>query len=323
MRFARPGWLPAAFAPAFIAIPRPLAAVGRAPLAWLPSGVERFMERPLLHIGQLPVTPWFLVKTLVYLLVVGLIASGTRRFLQKRVLPRTSMERGHQYVLARWTQYLVFTVGLVVGLQSSGLNLNSLLVVGGALGVGIGFGLQNVVNNFVSGLILLIEQPIRVGDIVEVAGTQGEVTRIGGRSTWLRTGSNARIIVPNSDLVSNRVTNWTAVGMRVLVSVKIGVGYGSDPDKVRSILLEVARRSPAALAVPAPGVTFDAFGASALEFSLWTWFPGTVMQAGDFRSGLNFAAFRALKENGIEIPFPQHDVHLRSVDGPIAVRNAT
>jgi small-conductance mechanosensitive channel len=322
MRIPRPGWLPAGITPALISMGRPAAAARHWLFGWLPSNLEHFMERPLLHIGQLPITPWFLVKTLAYLIFIGLIASGARRFLARELLPKTSMERGHQYALARWTQYLVFTVGLIIGLQSSGLNLNSLLVVGGALGVGIGFGLQNVANNFVSGLILLIEQPIRVGDIVEVAGIQGEVTRIGGRSTWLRTGSNARIIVPNSDLISNRVTNWTAVGTRVLVSVKVGVGYGSDPDKVRSILLEVARRSPAALSDPAPGVTFDGFGPSALEFTLWTWFPGTVMQVGDFRSGLNFAVLRALRENGIEIPFPQHDVHLRSVEGPIPVRGA-
>ncbi|HEV2388998.1 MAG TPA: mechanosensitive ion channel domain-containing protein [Candidatus Acidoferrales bacterium] len=323
MRFARPGRLPIGLAAAFPATLYLPAEVGRRLFGLLPTDLERFMERPLMHIGQLPLTPWFLVKALIYLLVLGLIASGARRFLQKRILPRTSMEPGHQYALARWTQYVVFAVGLIIGLQSSGLNLNSLLVVGGALGVGIGFGLQNIVNNFVSGLILLIEQPVRVGDIVDVGATQGEVLRIGGRSTWLRTGANARIIVPNSDLVSNRVTNWTAGGSRVLVNAKIGVSYGSDPDQVRSILLDVARRSPAALAAPAPGVTFDGFGSSALEFELWIWFPGTVMQAGGYRSELNFALFRALKENGIEIPFPQHDVHLRSADGPIPAPNVT
>jgi small-conductance mechanosensitive channel len=283
-------------------------------IPWLPRDVEKFMEQPLFHVGALAITPWFVVKALVYLLIIGVIARATRRFLLREVLPRTSMGSGQQDVLARWVQYFVFSVGLIVGLQTSGLDLSSLLVVGGALGVGIGFGLQNVANNFISGLILLIEQPIRVGQIVEIGGLLGPVVRIGARSTWVHTGTNAVIIVPNSEFVSNRVTNWGAGEPRVLVKVKIGVGYGSDPEKVRDILLEVARAHPQSLADPAPAVLFQEFGDSSLNFELFAWFPGTVMQAGGFRSALNFAIFQAMKENEIEIPFPQRDIHIRTED---------
>jgi len=286
---------------------------------WLPRDIARFMAQPLFHVGALAITPWFLVKALIYLLIVGALAGSTRRFLLKRVLPRTSMERGQQDVLARLTQYFVFSVGLIIGLQTSGLDLSSLLVVGGALGVGIGFGLQNVANNFISGLILLVEQPIRVGQIVEVGGLLGPVVRIGARSTWVHTGTNAVIIVPNSEFVSGRVTNWGAGEPRVLVKVKIGVGYGSDPEKVRSLLLDVARANPQALADPAPAVLFQEFGDSSLNFELFVWFPGTVMQAGGFRSAMNFAVFQAMKENGIEIPFPQRDIHIRKTEDPVAL----
>ncbi|MDE3136384.1 MAG: mechanosensitive ion channel [Acidobacteriota bacterium] len=288
-------------------------------IPWIPRDVEKFMERPFFHVGALAVTPWFLVKALVYLLIVGAIAGATRRFLLRKVLPRTSMGSGQQDVFSRWVQYFVFSVGLIIGLQTSGLDLSSLLVVGGALGVGIGFGLQNVANNFISGLILLIEQPIRVGQIVEVGGLLGPVVRIGARSTWVHTGTNAVIIVPNSEFVSTRVTNWGAGDPRVLVKVKIGVGYGSDPNHVREILLDIARAHPQAITDPAPAVLFQEFGDSSLNFELFVWFPGTVMQAGGFRSALNFAIFEAMKGNNIEIPFPQRDIHIRSTESAPAL----
>jgi small-conductance mechanosensitive channel len=289
-------------------------------MPWIPRDIEKFMEQPLFHVGALAITPWFLFKALVYLLIVGALARATRRFLLREVLPRTSMGSGQQEVLARWVQYFVFSVGVIIGLQTSGLDLSSLLVVGGALGVGIGFGLQNVANNFISGLILLVEQPIRVGQIVEIGGLLGPVVRIGARSTWVHTGTNAVIIVPNSEFVSNRVTNWGAGEPRVLVKVKIGVGYGSDPEKVRELLLGVARAHPQALTNPSPAVLFQEFGDSSLNFELFVWFPGTIMQAGGFRSALNFAIFEAMKENNIEIPFPQRDIHIRSGEPVPALR---
>ena len=299
-----------------------LAATGWNALLRLPNGPEKFMAQPLFHIGGLAITPWFLVKAFVFLAIVAVLARATSRFLVRRVLPHTSMERGQQFVLARWTEYLVFSIGVVIGLQTSGLNLSSLLVVGGALGVGIGFGLQNVANNFISGLILLVEQPIRVGHVVEVGGVLGAVTKIGARSTWVRTPANAVIIVPNSEFVSGRVTNWTAGGSRVLVHAKVGVGYSSDAGKVREILLAVARAHPAVLTDPAPAVLFSEFGDSSLNFNLYAWFPGTAMQAGGFMSDLNFAILEAMRQNDIEIPFPQRDLHVRTVEPPVTVRSS-
>lgn len=291
-----------------------------APLAWLPRNVQRFMEAPFVHIGTLAVTPWFLVKSLVFLAFIALFARATRRFFQKRVLPRTSMEPGQQYAFARWVEYFVFCVGLIIGLQTSGLNLSSVLVLGGALGVGIGFGLQNIANNFISGLILLVEQPVRVGHIVDAGGVLGEVIRIGARSTSIRTPKNSLIIVPNSELVTNRVTNWTTGVPRVLVNVKIGVGYDSDPEKVRQLLLDVARANPDALKDPGPAALFQEFGDSSLNFELFVWFPGTVFQIGGYRTALNLAIFRSMQENGIEIPFPKRDLHIRSISQPLPVR---
>jgi small-conductance mechanosensitive channel len=180
------------------------------------------MSRPYFRLGQLPITPAFLIKAIAYLLLLLFLSRFARRVMQHRILPRTSLESGLQYALARVVGYVIFLAGLMVGLQSAGINLNSLLVLGGTLGIGLGFGLQNIANNFVSGLVLLAEQPIRVGDRVEVDGTSGDVVRIGGRSTWLRTNDNVVIIVPNSEFVSDRVTNWTLNNEQARFVVPLG-----------------------------------------------------------------------------------------------------
>ena len=205
--------------------------------------LDNLVSRPYFRLGQLPITLAFLIKAIAYLLLLLFLSRFVRRVMQLRVLPRTSMELGQQYALARVVGYVIFLVGLMIGVQSAGVNLNSLLVLGGTLGIGLGFGLQNIANNFVSGLVLLAEQPIRVGDRVEVDGTSGDVVRIGGRSTWLRTNDNVVIIVPNSEFVSNRVTNWTLNNEQARFAVPIGVRYSSDPEKVREILLDVAHQA--------------------------------------------------------------------------------
>ena len=170
-----------------------------------------------------------------------LVSRGSRRLVQNRVLSRTSIDPGLQYALEVGTGYLVFVFGLIVGLQSIGLNLSSLAFLTGIIGVGVGFGLQNIVNNFVSGLILLIERPIKVADRVEIGDLTGDIVRIAARSTWVRKNDNVVIIVPNSDFISNRVTNWTANDRRVRINVPLGVSYSSDPAFVRTILLNVAQ----------------------------------------------------------------------------------
>jgi small-conductance mechanosensitive channel len=216
--------------------------------------------------------------------------------------------------VGRVASYVVFALGLVIGLESLGLNLNSLVLVGGALGLGVGLGLQTVVANFVAGLILLFEQPIRIGDRIEVGDTYGDVVEIRGRSTWVRTNDNILIVVPNSHFITNKLINVTLNDPEVRMAIPVGVGYKSDPPTVREILLRVARENPNVLEDPPPMVVFDSFGDNSLNFILRVWTVTMVKHPPVLKSDLYFAIFEAFTKEGIEMPFPQRDLHLRSVD---------
>ena len=231
-----------------------------------------------------------------------------------RLLRHIHIAEAQKFALSRFVTYLFFLVGMFVGLQSLGVNLNSLVIFGGAVGVGVGLGLQNVVSNFVAGLILLIEQPIRIGDRIEVKETLGDVVRIAARSTWIRTNDNIVIIVPNSDFISNATINWTGNDGRVRIKLPVGVGYGSDPDEVRELLLQVARADPNVLKDPAPDVMFTDYGDNSLNFTLRIWTEVHTHTPQILKSDLYFAVFRLFKERDIELPFPQRDLHIRSSD---------
>ncbi len=292
---------------------------------WLGSILNRAVTvwtRPFFHFGGIPITLDFFMKVVVFLLLLSVGAKAGRRILRTRVLARTSLDPGLKYALEVATGYAILVLGIVVGLQSAGLNLSSLTFVTGALGVGIGFGLQNTVNNFVSGLILLVERPIKVGDRVEVGSLTGDIVRIGARSTWVRTNDNFVIIVPNSHFISNQVTNWTANDRRVRITLGLGVSYESDPANVRTILLAIATAHPAILRDPAPDVIFLGFGDSSLDFELRVWTSESLRTPHILKSDLYFSIFEAFKANSIEIPFPQRDLHLRSVSAPIPIHGS-
>ncbi len=237
--------------------------------------------------------------------------------LQKRVLTNVPLAVGQQYAVARVISYLVFVLGLIVGLQSLGLNLSSLIVVGGALGIGVGLGLQAIVSNFVAGLILLLEQPIKLGDRIEVGDTYGDVVRLRGRSTWIRTNDNVVIIVANSEFIDQRVTSWTANDRQVRISLSVGVSYDSDPKVVREVLLTVASGHPDVLADPNPEVIFLGLGDSSLNFELRVWTIQQVQTPARLQSDLYSAIFEAFRKENIEMPFPQRDLHIRSIAEPL------
>jgi small-conductance mechanosensitive channel len=199
-----------------------------------------------------------------------------------------------------------------------GLNLNSLVVVGGALGIGVGLGLQAIVSNFVAGLILLLEQPIKLGDRIEVGNTYGDVVRLRARSTWIRTNDNVVVIVPNSEFINQSVTNWTATDRQVRISLPLGTSYDSDPKKVREVILKVASTHADVLPDPPPEVIFTDFGDSSLNFQLRVWTIQQVQSPARLKSDLYFAIFEAFRIEKIEIPFPQRDLHLRSVAEPLS-----
>jgi small-conductance mechanosensitive channel len=286
---------------------------------WIADFIRRLTGQVFFHIGGMPVTPAFLIKTAVYLVILWFISIAIRNILQNRVLAHTSLDIGQRYSFSRITSYLFFLAGLVIGLQSAGINLNSVLVVSGAVGIGVGLGLQSLANNFVCGLVLLLERPIRLGDRVDVAGVLGDVVRMAGRSTWVRTNENVVIIVPNAEFISNRVVNWTVNDPQVRFSLPLGVSYNSDPEKVRAVLLATAAQHPDVLKSPSPDVLFTGFGDSALNFELRVWSTRQVHTPMILKSDLYFAVFRALTENGIEIPFPQRDLHVKSVAGTFPI----
>lgn len=281
--------------------------------------VYRIIKQPYFRLGHLPITLGFLIKAFVFVVALTIFSRWIQRFLQREILVRTPWDAGQQYAVSRVIGYLVFVFGLVVGLQSLGLDLSSLVVLGGALGVGAGFGLQPIVSNFVSGLVLLVERPVRLGDRVEVSNTYGDVMRIGGRSTWIRTNDNEIIIIPNSEFVTERVTNWTANDRSVRFSVPVGVSYGSDPEEVRKLLLGIAEKHPDVLAEPAPEVVFDELGDSSLNFLLRVFTVNQVQTPSRLKSDLYFSIFKTFGEHGVEIPFPQRDLHLKSVEAAIPV----
>jgi len=210
-------------------------------------------------------------------------------------------------------RYTLVTGGVILAVMAVGMPIDRLTILFGAFGVGIGFGLQNVVNNFVSGLILLFERPIQIGDTIEVGQLIGKVKTIGMRSSNVRTFDGAEVIVPNGNLISNEVVNWTLSDQRRRIEIIAGVAYGSDPHKVRTLLMKMLEENPDIVKDPAPDVLFNELGESSLDFRLLFW----VSNFQDWlriRSDVMFAVHDTLKEAGIEIPFPQWDLHLRSVD---------
>jgi len=239
-------------------------------------------------------------------------AKTVRVVLQEEVLPKMSLPRGVGNSISSLTYYAMVIAGLLVALAAAGFEVSQLAIVVGALGIGIGLGLQNVVNNFVSGLILMFERPIQPGDVVEVGGTSGKVREIGMRATTLSTFEGADVVVPNGVLLNEKLINWTLSDMDRRIDVNVGVAYGTDPRKVLELLLEVTRSTPGIATEPEPTVLFVGFGTSSLDFAIRSW----TNNFGDWvkiRSNLTVRVHDALVAAGIEIPFPQQDVHVRSI----------
>jgi small-conductance mechanosensitive channel len=226
-------------------------------------------------------------------------------------LRRTHLNPALQFTLARIFGYLLLALGFYISFQTVGVNLSSLAILAGAVGVGLGFGLQNIISNFISGLIILAERPIAIGDRIEVGGVAGQVREISLRSTTVITNDNIAIIVPNADFITHSVTNWSYADPRVRFRIPFGVAYGTDLEKLRRLMTEVANGHPKALKEPKPDLFFTGFGDSALHFELSVWSSEMTVAPRRFRSDLYFAIEKALRENQIEMPFPQRDVRIR------------
>jgi small-conductance mechanosensitive channel len=274
--------------------------------------VDSVLDYQLFRIGDTAVTVASLVATLVVLLTSYFLARLARGLVSNRLLARTHVSRGLRSVLGRFTGYLVFFFGAAIALQTLGIRATTLTAFGAAVGVGVGLGLQDIVKNFVAGLVLLIERPFRVGDRIEMDGMVAEVMEIRPRATVLRTNDDIHIVVPNAKLTEASIVNQSFDGPRYRSSLSVGVAYASEPRKVERALLEAAGRCGEVLADPAPTVRFKAFGESSLDFELLYWTANMAHRPGALSSELHFLVHESLTGHGIELPYPQRDIHIRT-----------
>ncbi|MDH4236514.1 MAG: mechanosensitive ion channel [Nitrospira sp.] len=276
------------------------------------SRIKEMLDIPLFSAGNAPITIWNLVSLVILTLLLFSITGRLKKWIVTQLLARSNVDLGVRLAIGAIIRYIVVSVGLIVIFQAAGIDLSTLTIVAGALGVGVGFGLQNITNNLVSGFILLIERPIKVGDRIEVGPVTGDVVNISLRSTTVVTNDNIAIIVPNSEFVSNSVTNWSYTDRNVRFNFPVGVSYRSDPELVRRLLIQVAGQHPGVLKDPKADALLQEFGDSSLNFTLRVWTRQYSTTPGVLRSELNFMIWNIFKAHGIEIPFPQRDLHIRT-----------
>lgn len=243
-----------------------------------------------------------------------LLSRLVRFVLEEDVFPRIALARGIPYALSMVLHYVLLLTGFILAIVATGVDLDRFTILISAFGVGAGFGLQGLVNNFMSGLVLLFERPIKVGDAIETAQRSGEIKSIGIRASILRTWDGAEVVVPNASLISNEVVNWTLSDRQRRIEIPLGVAYGNDPEQVIALLVGVATAHPEVLDAPSPDAFFEGFGADGLNFRLRCW-TGQYDRSSPIRSALCVAISKALAGAAIEMPFPQRDLHLRSMDG--------
>ena len=276
-----------------------------------------WLGTPLFDVGDIQLTTFDLIHITLILTIAWWISKLGRRGIERVSAMRPNMNRASVYTLSRLLHYVVMTVGFLVGLSAIGIDLSKFALFASALGVGVGFGLQTLVSNFIAGLMLLFEKSLKVGDYIELeSGISGEVREINIRSTVITTNDNIDIVVPNSVFVNGHVMNWTMRDVYRRIHVPFGVAYGSDKDLVRKAVLEAANSVSHTLADDEnrkPQVWLSGFGDSSLDFELIVWLTSdSVKRPGAVNAAYMWAIETALNKYGIEIPFPQRDLHVRS-----------
>jgi len=284
---------------------------------WL-TAAQDLLHYQLFMVNQTPVT---MASLLVFFTIIGVlmfVSKMIREILTTWLSSHLQLSSGTHYMLIRLSQYLFWFLGGVVAFQFIGIDLSALAVIFGFLSVGIGFGMQNLTSNFISGLMLLFEQHIQIGDRVTVGETEGDVVEINFRSTTIRSLNNIAIIVPNSEFISGTVINWSHGDPKTRLEIDVGVSYNSDRETVMHALLAAATQNPLVLKDPRPGVWFMGFGDSAWNMRLLVWVDSPKIRA-QVMSDINCAIVDEFRKNGIEIPFPQRDLHLRTQATPFQV----
>jgi small-conductance mechanosensitive channel len=262
-------------------------------------------------IGSLQLTLGNFIAFVIIIWLTIWITRIVRYLLEDEIMPRLQLKRGVPGVISLLTKLILITIGFLIAIAALGVELSSLAILLGALGVGIGFGLQNIFNNLVSGLILAFERPIQEGEIIEVGELTGVVQEIGIRASRIKTYDGAEVIIPNGNLISNELVNWTLAYKKRRAEILVGAAYGTDPQKVIDLLVEVVNNHPEVLKDPKPLALFTGFGESSLDFRLLFWIADADNRLS-MQSKIAIQVNKTLTEAGIEIPFPQRDLHLRS-----------
>ena len=276
---------------------------------------KSLLERKLLTIGGSTIT----VEALLIaagILVGAVLLANLLGFLARRLLRRRGASQGAQFAFGKIVRYAILLFGFIEAINALGFQFSTLIAASAVLAVGIGFGLQNIAQNFISGVILLVEQPVRHGDFIKVGGVLGTVEDIGLRATHIITRDEVTIIVPNSQLISAEVINHSRPTTNLRIRIGVGVGYGADADRARELLMRVAEECPRVMKKPPPEVRFEEFADSSMSFALYCWIEHAKE---DLRIGseLRFAIDKAFRDAGIEIPVPQRDLHVRSMPGDV------
>jgi len=274
---------------------------------------SQFLQTTLFKVGDEAISLLWLLKLTLAFLTVMVLSMLLKRLLNDRLLLRLGMSQGHREAIATLLSYGAGALGFVLVLQVNGLNLAPLVVTLGGLGIGVGFGLQEITKNLISGLTLLLEGKLQVDDYIEFDSLSGYIKEISLRSTIIRTFDGGDVVVPNSNLTSNRVLNWSYKSLTGKLHLPVNVAYDSDPILVTETLLDAAYMEVAVLHEPPPKVVFKGFGDSALEFELWVWV-AQIDEGISVRSSLNFILEYSLRQAGLKMPFPQRDLWLRNAD---------
>lgn len=278
-----------------------------------------FKDFILFKIQDVGITPSHLAVAVVAIILSLLVSRAVRSTLQKQLFKKMEIDQGLEYALLRFIHYVILIIGIYIGLKTINIPLGAVIGLFAVIGVGIGFGLQNLASNFISGVILLFERPIKIGDRLELNDVWGDVKQINLRTTLIETPDKISIIMPNSRLLENEVINYSYGDPKIRLRVPVGIAYGSDCEKAADLLVKVALDNERVLNEPKPKTWFREFGDSSLNFVLLCWIPNAANKY-DITSELNHGIDRIFRENGIEIPFPQRDLHLRSARGILRVQ---
>jgi len=276
------------------------------------SNTCHLLSQPVLKLGNTNLTWWSLLYMAILTVGLMIFTGRAQRFIVQQAGARTNLDVGATNGISTIARYVIIGIGFLVILQSAGVDLSSLTIIAGAVGLGLTVGLQSLTANVMSGLTLFTERPVKVGDRVEVDGVLGDITKITFRATTIQTDENIEIIVPNAQFITKKVTNWSHSSPNIRLSLPMMVSYKSDPRQVRMIVEEVAFKHSGVMREPAPELIFSGFAESALKFELWVWTCDYTRRPLVLKSELYYEIFDRLKAEGIEIPYPQRDIHIRT-----------